>query len=127
MTTTLLSLLYPASATLYATQGDTVREALSRLGYPGYLVPTLVAVKLLGVAAIFSRVSVALSDLAYAGMFFHLLLAISAHVNGGNPGGAAPASVGFALLIVSFFTQNAARDSIALRAISGELMRQNPE
>lgn len=109
VSTTLLSLLYLASATLYATQGDAVRQALSGLGYPGYLVPVLIAVKLLAVAAILSRVSVALSDLAYAGMFYHLLLAISAHVNAGDPSGAVPGAVGLALLILSFLTQNAAR------------------
>ena len=58
--------------------------------------------------AVLSRISVPLSDLAYAGMFFHLLLAISAHLNAGD-GGFFPALVGLVLLLVSFFTQNQAR------------------
>jgi hypothetical protein len=66
----------------------------------------------LAVAAILSRVSVALSDLAYAGMFYHLLLAFSAHVNAGD-GGFAPALIAVCLLIVSFFTQNAARAKLS--------------
>lgn len=110
ISTALLSLLYLASAAMYATQADAVRQALGALGYPGYLVPILIAVKVLGVAAILSRLSVALSDLAYAGMFYHLLLAITAHVNADDLGGALPASVGVALLIASFLTQNASRE-----------------
>ena len=110
ISTALISLLYLASATIYLTQGDTVRQALGGLGYPAYLIPVLIVVKILGVAAILSRVSVALSDLAYAGMFYHLLLAFSAHLNAGD-GGFAPALIGLGLLIVSFFTQNAAREA----------------
>jgi hypothetical protein len=110
ISTALISLLYLASATIYLTQGDMVRQALGGLGYPAYLMPVLIVVKILGVAAILSRVSVALSDLAYAGMFYHLLLAFSAHLNAGD-GGFAPALIGLGLLIVSFFTQNAAREA----------------
>ena len=109
ISTVILCLLYVASATFYATQGNTVRQALGALGYPAYLVPILIAVKVLGVVAILSRVSVALSDLAYAGMFYHLLLALSAHFNAGDPVGAVPAVIGLTALIVSFLTQNAAR------------------
>ncbi|WP_027552800.1 DoxX family protein [Bradyrhizobium sp. Cp5.3] len=108
ISTTLLCLLYLASATMYVTKGDMVRHALGALGYPAYLVPILITVKILGVAAILSRVSVALSDLAYAGMFYHLLLAFSAHINAGD-GGFPPAVIGFCALLVSFFTQNAVR------------------
>lgn len=108
ISTALICLLYLASATMYLTQGDMIRQALGGLGYPAYLIPVLIVVKILGVAAILSRVSVALSDLAYAGMFYHLLLAFSAHLNAGD-GGFAPALIGLGLLVVSFFTQNAAR------------------
>ena len=106
--TTVLCLLYLASAAMYLTMGDQVRQALVALGYPAYLRDVLVVVKLLGVAAIVTRLSVRLSDLAYAGMFYHLLLAFLAHVHAGD-GGFVPAAVGFAALVVSFLTQNAAR------------------
>jgi len=109
ISTALLSALYLMSATFYITQGDTVRQLLGQLGFPGYLVPLLIVVKLLGVATILSRVRVALSDLAYSGMFFHLLLALSAHLNASDSAGSVPALVGLVLLIVSFLTQNAAR------------------
>src|SRR5437867_13454404 len=83
----LLSLLYLTSAAVYITKREWVRQALADLGYPSYLVPVLIVVKLLAVAAILSRVSVTLSDLAYAGMFYHLLLAASAHIRVRKPGG----------------------------------------
>ncbi|MBN6151574.1 DoxX family protein [Xanthomonas sp. AmX2] len=108
--TALLCLLYLASATLYIARRGWVRQALADLGYPGYLVPILTAAKLLAVAAVASRFSVAVSDLAYAGVFYHLLLSAFAHLGVRKPGGAVPAALGLALAIVSFATQNAARD-----------------
>ncbi|PPC75651.1 hypothetical protein C4K68_19390 [Pokkaliibacter plantistimulans] len=110
ISTGLLCLLYLASATFYVTQGDEVRQAFIGLGYPTYLVPILIEVKLLAVAAILSRVRVEVSDLAYAGMFYHLLLAISAHVNAGDGIGSIPAIVGLVLMLTSFITQNSARE-----------------
>lgn len=80
ISTALLSLLYLTSAITYVTKGAWVRQILSELGYPAYLVPVMIAVKVLGVAAIVSRFSVALSDLAYAGIFYHLLLSGLAHL-----------------------------------------------
>lgn len=119
ISTILLALLYLASATMYATMGAFARDAFTALGYPTYLVPILLVVKVLGVVAILTRLSVALSDLTYAGMFYHLLLALSAHVHAGD-GGFAPALIGLSLLIVSFFTQNAARAKPSPYAFSAE-------
>ncbi|MGO8565227.1 hypothetical protein ACC743_38180, partial [Rhizobium ruizarguesonis] len=48
--------------------------------------------------------------LAYAGIFFHLLLSGLAHIGVLKPVGALPAAIGLALLITSFITQNDARD-----------------
>ncbi|OBZ96884.1 membrane protein [Pararhizobium polonicum] len=110
ISTALLSLLYLASAVTYIVKKQWVRETIVGFGYPGYLVPILTAVKFLAVAAILSRVSVALSDLAYAGVFYHLLLSGLAHIGVRKPGGALPAAVGLALLAASFVTQNAARE-----------------
>ena len=111
MSTALLCLLYLSSAVMYATRREWVRQALAGLGYPAYLVPVMIAVKALGAAAILSRVSVPLSDLAYAGMFYHLLLSGLAHLGVRKPGGALPAVIGLALLTASFATQNAARET----------------
>lgn len=107
--TALLSLLYLASAALHIVQSASVRKTLVGLGYPGYLLPILVAVKLLFVLAVLSRFSIALSDLAYAGALFHLLLSGAAHIGVRKPAAALPAAVGLVLLAASFTTQNAAR------------------
>lgn len=112
ISTTLLALLYLASATLYVVKRDWVRQTLAELNYPApYLVPLMIVVKVLGPLVILSRVSVLLSDLAYAGIFFHLLLSGSAHLGVRKPKGALPAVIGLVLLVVSFTTQNAARDT----------------
>ena len=108
ISTALLCLLYGAGAFIYMTQRPMVEEGFAWLGYPSYLITVLIVAKIAAPLAILSRVSVWLSDLAYAGMFYHLLLAISAHLNAGD-GGFAPASLVLALLVVSFLTQNAAR------------------
>lgn len=106
--TGLLSLMYLAGATMYFSDISGVQKVFGTLGYPAYLVPILAVVKLSAAVTILWRFSVALSDLAYAGMFFHLLLAVSAHINAGD-NGFAPALVGLVALLVSFFTQNSAR------------------
>lgn len=111
ISTALLSALYLASATMYIVKADSVRQTLADMAYPRYLVPILAAVKLLAVAAVLSRWNVVLSDLAYAGMFYHLLLAVVAHLGVRKPGAALPAAVGLVLLVASFVTQNAAREA----------------
>lgn len=109
--TGLLALLYLSSAAIYIVKKGWVRKTLVELNYPApYLVPLMVIVKVLAPLAILSRFSMLLSDLAYAGIFFHLLLSGSAHLGVRKPQGALPAAIGLALLIVSFTTQNTARD-----------------
>jgi len=126
ISTGILSLLYISSAIIYVTRRDWVRETIVGFGYPGYLQPILVAVKLLAVVAIGSRVRVALSDLAYAGMFYHLLLSGLAHVGVRKPQDALPALVGLALLAASFTTQNAARETPSPYAPSAAEQRITP-
>ncbi|MCI4592098.1 DoxX family protein [Sphingobium sp. BYY-5] len=112
ISTTLLSLLYLSSALLYVTKRDFVRQAQADLGYHAtHLVPFMIVVKILGPIAILSRVSVPLSDLAYAGIFYHLLLSGMAHLGVRSPKGALPAAIGLALLAASFASQNAARET----------------
>ncbi|ASW10284.1 DoxX family protein [Rhizobium sp. 11515TR] len=108
--TTLLILLYLASAVTYIIKIEWVRQTILGFGYPSYLVRFLTFVKLAAVAAIASRFNVAVSDLAYAGMLFHLLLSGLAHVGARKPLGALPAVIGLALLATSFATQNAGRE-----------------
>jgi hypothetical protein len=108
VSTVLLALMYLAGSTMYLSNIPGIQQVYGTLGYPGYLVPILGVVKFLGAVTILWRFNVALADLAYAGMFYHLLLALSAHINAGD-GGFVPAIAGLVLLALSFFTQNAAR------------------
>ncbi len=108
ISTALLCVVYLGGAAAYIMQRPMIEEAFAGVGYPSYLITLLIFAKIAAPVAILSRVSVRLSDLAYAGMFFHLLLAISAHLNAGD-GGFAPALVALVLMIVSFLTQNLAR------------------
>ncbi|BDB72282.1 hypothetical protein Cthiooxydans_46940 [Comamonas thiooxydans] len=109
VSTGLLTLLYLASAVLYVAKSESVRKTIIDFGYPGYLLQILVGVKLLFILVVLTRFNVALSDLAYAGALFHLLLSAAAHIGIRKPIAAIPAFVGLVLLVVSFITQNTAR------------------
>ncbi|NKQ85608.1 hypothetical protein C3Y91_14750 [Rhizobium sp. UPM1133] len=91
------------------TQADTLSQADGALVYPAYLLTILTMVKLVGPAMILARVSVFLSDLAYVGMLYYVLLALSAHLVAAEYAGAVQSVVGLAALVASFVTQNAAR------------------
>lgn len=118
ISTTLLSLLYLSSAVTYVVKTEWVRTTIVGFGYPAYLVQVLITVKVLAVAVVLSRYSMALSDLAYAGMLFHLVLSAMAHLGVRKPLGALPALLGLIFLVTSFATQNAARGIPAPYALS---------
>lgn len=103
-----LCLIYAAGAAAYLAQRPMVEQGFAAFGYPAYLITVLIIAKIAAPVAILTRVSVPLSDLAYAGMFYHLMLAISAHLNAGDPG-YGPALLALALMLASFLSQNAAR------------------
>ncbi|QCP54180.1 hypothetical protein FAZ95_34965 [Trinickia violacea] len=112
ISTALLSLLYLVSAHLYLTKRDHVKQAQVALGYSAdHLVPLMIVVKIMAPVAILSRLSVPLSDLAYAGMFYHLILSGMAHLAVRNLKAAVPAIVGLVLLATSFVMQNTARQA----------------
>jgi hypothetical protein len=108
VSTALLSLMYLGSAFYYLTHLAKVQALFGTLGYPAYLVSLLIVVKPLAILAILSRLKAALSNLAYAGIFYHLMLALSAHLNAGDFG-FGPALVGLIALATSYFTQGTAR------------------
>jgi DoxX-like family len=108
VSTGLLCLLYVSSAFVYLTQRPAIQDGFVAFGFPAYLVNVLIVAKISAPLAVLTRVSVRLSDLAYAGMFYHLLLAISAHLNAGD-GGFVPGLIGMVLLAVSFLSQNVGR------------------
>jgi DoxX-like family len=108
ISTVLLCAIYAVGAFMYLTQRPMIEEGFAFLGYPTYLITLLIVVKIAAPLTILTRVSVWLSDMAYAGMFYHLTLALSAHLNAGD-GGFVPAIAGLVLVVVSFLSQNAGR------------------
>ena len=91
----------------------------SVLGYPTYLIWPLAAVKIVAAIVILWRPSAFLTDFAYGTMFWHFLLAVSAHVSAGDPGWP-PALLALFALVVSFLTQNRVR---AVKSPHGKVMR----
>ena len=101
--TGLLAALMVGSAARALLDYAWARASFEHLGYPTYIIVPLEIAKLLGVAAVLSNVSPFLKNLAYAGFFYHLLLALSAHVAAGDgPEMMVAAASGLVLLAGSF-------------------------
>ena len=101
--TGLLTAMMLMSVGMYFFKHEEIAKAFTNLGYPTYLIYPLAVAKLLGLLAVWTRLSVLLTKLAYAGFFFTFLLALSAHLSVGDgdwPG----AAIALTLLMVSFLT-----------------------
>ncbi len=61
-----------------------VKGFFENFNYPSYIVIPLAILKILGIAAILSRKSKWLTEWAYAGFFFNLVLATIAHQTAGH-------------------------------------------
>ena len=99
--TGLLTVMMIGGPAMYFFNYDEVSATFTRLGYPAYIVYPLAIAKLLGLLAIWTRKVELLKDLAYAGYFYDLILAISAHVMAAD-GEFAPATVALILVCVSY-------------------------
>jgi len=77
--TGLLSAMMLMSASMYFMKHDEISIVMEGLGFPAYLLYPLGIAKILGLIAIWTRKSNLLKEWAYAGFFFNLLLAITAH------------------------------------------------
>lgn len=84
VSTGLVTLLMLFSVFQYVFNHQAISEAFMNLGYPTYLIHPLAIAKLLGLAAILSRKSEFLKNLAYAGFFYDFILAFFAHVMAGD-------------------------------------------
>lgn len=101
ITTGLFTIMLGMGAIMYFAKHDMVAEMFTSLGYPTYIIYPLAIAKVLGLVAILSKVSDRLADLAYAGFFYELILAASAHLAVGDGGFPAPL-VALALAISSY-------------------------
>ena len=105
--TILLSALMLFSAQMYIFKTDMVVGFFEMLGYPTYLVYPLAILKILGVIMILWRGSRCLTEWAYAGFFFDLILATAAHFDAGH--GFGMSLWGIPILLVSYFLGPKAR------------------
>jgi len=107
VSTGLFSVMMVGGAATYFAQYEMVSETFTQLGYPTYIIYPLAVAKILGLLAVWTRRSELLKDLAYAGFFYELILAASAHIAAGD-GGFFAALIALALVITSFISQRSA-------------------
>ncbi len=91
------------SSGMYIFNNAEIMKAFETLGYPTYIIYPLAAAKLLGLVAIWTKLSKSLTEWAYAGFFFNIVLAFFAHYmigDGEFPG----ALVAMILVLVSYFS-----------------------
>lgn len=112
LSTAAFCLVYASSVFSYITDFPGSAAGYEAVGYPTYLVSLMIFVKIAGIAAVLVRKPVGLAQLAYAGFFFHLILAFSAHIASGVPGSEI-AVVLMVFVVASWLSQNAARSPAA--------------
>ena len=99
--TGLLTAIMLFSAGMYIFNNIEVVKAFEALNFPPYIIYPLATAKILGLVAIWTKLSSTLIEWAYAGFFFNSLLAFSAHYMA-EDGGSAPALVVMILVLVSY-------------------------
>jgi len=103
--TSLLSLILLFSASMYVFKNEMVEQLFVGFGYPTYLIYPLAFVKIVAIIMLFTQKSTFIKNLAYAGLFFELILAFFAHVMI-KDGGQIMALVALILLITSYIFSN---------------------
>jgi hypothetical protein len=120
--TGLVAFVYLGAGAFYISSHDMVvgmYEGL--LKYPTYIIWPLAVLKVVAAVVILWRPSTFLSDFAYAAMFWHLLLAASAHMAAADSPNSLPAIVTLIALLVSFLTQNRVREK---KSPYGDLLKR---
>jgi hypothetical protein len=84
VSTAVLCGIFLYSAMLYFTQTEMVKGFFESLNYPTYIVIPLAILKILGVVMLLWRPNIWLTEWAYAGFFFDLVLATVAHHYAGD-------------------------------------------
>ncbi|MEO6590548.1 MAG: DoxX family protein [Pyrinomonadaceae bacterium] len=106
--TALLCLMMLGSAGMYIVNHESVAMIFENLHYPTYIIYPLAIAKILGVIAIITNFSKNLKEWAYAGFFYDLILAASAHYFSGVPSPLG-AVAGLVLLFVSYILDKKVR------------------
>ena len=100
--TLLLCVLFLYSAGMYLTNTAVIQGHYQDFNYPTHLVIPLAIAKILAVVMILWRKSEWLTEWAYAGLFFDLVLACLAHYYAEDPEITLPL-VGIIVLLISYF------------------------
>lgn len=108
ISTILLCAVFLYSAQMYFLNTEMVKGFFESFNYPTYIVIPLAVVKVLGVIAILWRKSNWLTEWAYAGFLFDLVLATYAHQNAGHPIGLSVYAI--PVLFISYFLGKVVRD-----------------
>ena len=96
--------LMSLSAGTYVLDHDAVSETfLLKLGFPTWLIYPMAIAKISAVIMLISKFNKTLTEWAYAGLTFNLLLAIGAHVSIGEEQAISPA-IALSMLAISYYT-----------------------
>lgn len=103
ISTGLFTLLMLFSAGMYIFNNADIVTEFEKLGFPTYIIYPLAVLKIAGLAVIWFSKNKTLKEWAYAGFFFNILLAFSAHINI-NDGEFPGAIIAFVLFAVSYYS-----------------------
>ena len=106
--TGILTIIMLYSIQMYFLNYEAVQGYFEALNYPKYLVYPLAIAKILGLVAIWGNFSKWLKEWAYAGFFFDITLAFTAHM-AANDGGHIVPIVAMVALMISYFLGKAVR------------------
>lgn len=102
--TALVCLLMSASAGMYVFSHEDVRDTFDQqLGFPTWLIYPMAVAKISAVIMLLTKFNNSLTEWAYAGLTFNILLAIGAHLSVKDEQ-ALPATVALVLILTSYYT-----------------------
>lgn len=102
LATWVLTAIMVYSVQMYLRNPDAIADYFESVDYPRYLVYPLAIAKILGLVAIWGNFWKWLKEWAYAGFFFDVMLAFTAH-KVAQDGGELFSIIAFIALIVSYF------------------------
>ena len=102
LATSVLTAIMIYSAQMYLRSPEAIAGYFESVNYPSYLVYPLAIAKILGLVAIWGNFSKSLKEWAYAGFFFDVTLAFTAHMVA-KDGGELFSIIAFIALMISYF------------------------
>lgn len=106
--TGILTVIMLYSVQMYLRTPVAIADYFESVNYPRYLVYPLAIAKILGLVAVWGNFSKSLREWAYAGFFFDITLAFTAHLIA-RDGGESFAIIAFISLMISYFSGKIAR------------------